>query len=474
MTLTEIFKTNCRATCTLLNEKPSLSFKDLVSGFTGKNKNGVIARFSFDEFYIDLYFIENGPLAYAPNTIWINVGFESAPFLPFAVYDILAVAEPENFKCYTYPYLYTEEIMIQAFGEINDLLKRLIPKLQEISETGTLKNNLILNQQETINKFVNDDIFKKEIEMLDASLKIRDMLIRNFQESVISHVILGGVSDFFNNEHEKAIKKLSKAKYLTFYESRLFEKLKNGDLEGFDASPFRDAKFKDYTKLAKKRTYSLGTKGLFKFIIPTILTTPLFFIIFLFTYIFLCYLKFNDTLLFMNSSLYSMVTLLLAAFLAGEVFSFHFSHKIRNPFKKKKKDEKEGITEFKRRSKILKYITILIETVIIILLFSTVNNTIAFTENKVLYPEDSAIVLKQEALRYEYLDSVYKAEGYYLYGIKYFELEHYILMTKSGNMIDLAVYPESCTKEFETEILPLIIENGVEVKYTKSEKDIVK
>ena len=126
-----------------------------------------------------------------------------------------------------------EEIMIQAFGEINDLLKRLIPKLQEISETGTMKNNLILNQQETINKFVNDDIFKKEIEMLDASLKIRDMLIRNFQESVISHVILGGVSDFFNNEHEKAIKKLSKAKYLTFYESRLFEKLKNGELEGF-------------------------------------------------------------------------------------------------------------------------------------------------------------------------------------------------------------------------------------------------
>lgn len=41
-------------------------------------------------------------------------------------------------------------------------------------------------------------------------------------------------------------------------------------------------------------------------------------------------------------------------------------------------------------------------------------------------------------------------------------------------MIDLAVYPESCTKEFETEILPLLIENGVEVKYTKSEKDIVK
>ena len=274
MTLAEIFKTNCRATCTLLNEKPSLFFKDLVSGFGGKNKNGIIARFSFDDFFIDLYFIENGPLAYAPNTIWINVGFESASFLPFAVYDILALAEPENFKCYTYPYLYTQDVMIQAFGEINDLLKKLVPELKEISETGTMKNNLILNQQETINRFVNDDIFKREIEMLDASIKIRDMLIRNFQESVISHVILGGVSDFFNNEQQKAIKKLEKAKYLTVYENRLFQKLKAGELEGFDASPFREAKYKDYTKIAKKRTYSLGKNGTLKFLLTSLLLIP--------------------------------------------------------------------------------------------------------------------------------------------------------------------------------------------------------
>ena len=47
-------------------------------------------------------------------------------------------------------------------------------------------------------------------------------------------------------------------------------------------------------------------------------------------------------------------------------------------------------------------------------------------------------------------------------------------MTKSGNIIDLAVYPESDTKEFETEILPLLIEKGIELKYAKSEKDIIK
>ena len=470
MTLAEIFKTNCRATCTLLNEKPSLAFKDLVSGFGGKNKNGIIARFSFDEFYIDLYFIENGPLAYAPNTIWINVGFESASFLPFAVYDILALAEPENFKCYTYPYLYTSEIMIQAFGEINDLFKTLVPELHEISETGTMKNNLILNQQETINKFVNDDIFKREIEMMDASLKIRDMLIRNFQESVMSHVILGGVSDFFNNEHEKAIKKLSKAKYLTFYESRLFQKLKNGELEGFDASPFREAKYKDYTKVAKKRTYSLGKNGTLRFLLTSLLLTP-----FTTAVIFLFYLLFSSTLfnksiLFMNCDIYSLITLLIAGTLVAELLSLNFSQKIFKFFKKDKNKKEEAVTA-RKKSPFMKISAILTETIAIILLFSAVNNSVTFYENRVSFAEDSAISLRQNSIKYEYIDTVYKADGFY-FNDNFFESEHYILVSKNGDRIDTGYYLNNANSEFEKNVLPLLLKNGCTLKEIKSEEEI--
>ncbi len=470
MTLAEIFKTNCRATCTLLNEKPSLAFKDLVSGFGGKNKNGIIARFSFDEFYIDLYFIENGPLAYAPNTIWINVGFESASFLPFAVYDILALAEPENFKCYTYPYLYTSEIMIQAFGEINDLFKTLVPELHEISETGTMKNNLILNQQETINKFVNDDIFKREIEMMDASLKIRDMLIRNFQESVMSHVILGGVSDFFNNEHEKAIKKLSKAKYLTFYESRLFQKLKNGELEGFDASPFREAKYKDYTKVAKKRTYSLGKNGTLRFLLTSLLLTP-----FSTSVIFLLYLLFSSTLfnkaiLFMNCDIYSLITLLIAGTLVAELLSLNFSQKIFKFFKKDKNKKEEAVTA-RKKSPFMKISAILTETIAIILLFSAVNNSVTFYENRVSFAEDSAISLRQNSIKYEYIDTVYKADGFY-FNDNFFESEHYILVSKNGDRIDTGYYLNNANSEFEKNVLPLLLKNGCTLKEIKSEEEI--
>jgi len=470
MTLAEIFKANCRATTTLLNEKPSLSFKDLVSGFGGKNKNGIIARFSFDNFFIDLYFIESGPLAYAPNTIWINIGFESASFLPFAVYDILAVAEPENFKCYTYPYLYTEEIMIQAFGEINDLFKRLIPKLQEISETGTLKNNLILNQQETINKFVNDDIFKREIEMLDASLKIRDMLIRNFQESVISHVILGGVSDFFNNEHEKAIKKLTKAKYLTLYESRLFEKLKNGELKDFDASPFRDAKYKDYTKVAKKRTYSLGKNGTARFLLASLMLTPFTTAIVFLLYLLFSFTLFNKSLFFINCDIYSLITLLISGTLIAELLSLNFSQKIFNFFKRNKNKTEETVA-VKKKSAFLKISSILTETIVIILLFTAVNNSLVFYENKVSFAEDSAISLRQNSIKYEYIDTVYKVEGFY-FNNEFWKSKHYILVSKNGDRIDTGYYLNNSLNEFEEKVLPELLENGCTLKEIKSEEDI--
>ena len=470
MTLTDVFKTNCRATATLTKGNPSLAFNDLTSGLGGKNKNGVIARFSFNEFFIDLYFIENGPLAYAPNTIWINVGFDSVSFLPFSVYDILTFISPGNFKSYTYPYLYTNDVMIQSFGEINDLFKTLVPALEDISATGIKKNKLIALQKDAINKFVDDDIFKKEIEIIDASLKIREMLIRNYVEAVISHIVSGGVAEFYNGNHEKAIKKLSLIKHRTQYEENLLTALKNGSLKDYDASPFRDEKYKNYTSTAKKRTYSSGTKGLSGFFLFLFLITPVFSVILFFVYLILCHLRFNGALMYTNCDLYSIVTILLTGFMVSEIFSFHFLHKIKNLVKKKK--EKNFTPDIRPKSKVLKYFTILVETIVILLLFSTVNNSLVFTKTKVAFPEESFISLKQQTLRYEYLDAVYKARGYYLTDTKFIETEHYILVAKNGEVFDLSVYPDCKTEEFEKEVLPLLLKEGVNFKEIESEKDI--
>lgn len=468
MTLSEIFKTNCRASAKLCGFNPTLAFSDLTSGIGGKNKNGIIARLSFNDFFIDLYFIENGPLAYAPNTIWLSVGFESVPFLPFSIYDILAFSESNNYKSYTYPYIYTAEVMIESFGEINDSLKTFVPLMRDIAENGVKKNKLIASQKETINRFVGDDIFLKELEILDASVKIREMLIRNYVEGIINHTVLGGVAEFFKGDHQKAIKRLEKQKNRTLYEENLLNALKNGELKDYDASPYRNEKYKNYSKVAKKSTYSLGMGGFFKFFTKAFLMTPVFCIILAIIYFLLCYLKYNDAIYYLNFDLISFVSLLIASFSIAEAILFNFPHKSKNLFKKKKAKDTPPL----KKPGIVKYITIFTETIVIVLLMSSVNNAVVFTENKVYFPENKYISLRQDSIRYEHFETVYKAKKYYHFGVQELDLPHYILVSKNGEKFDLALYPDNTSKEFEETILPIFLENGCEIIEIESERDI--
>ena len=468
MTLSQVFKTNCRATASLCKNSPELSFKDLTSGFQGKNKNGTVARFSFNNYFFDLYFIENGHLAYAPNTIWMSVGFDSVPFLPFSVYDILAYDKPDNFKCYTYTYLNNSEILIQAFAEINDFFKTFIPLMDDVSQNGVKKNKLIAAQKDAISKFVGDDIFQREIEILEASLKIRDMLIKNYLESVISHFILGGAAEFHNGNPQKAIKKLEKSKHKTLYEENLLRALKSGELNDYNASPFRDERYKNHAKDARKSSFSFGKGGAWRFIFPTIINTPLFTLILFAFYIILSTLKFSDFSFAFTINYEALSTLFLAGFLLSEIFSIHFSYKFKSPFKFKKSNEIKN----HKISKPLKYFTILVETVVILLLFSSVNNTIAFTDSKVYFPEDTFISLKQNSIKYENFEAVYKVSDYYVFNVKKTKLEHYVLVSKNGEKLNLVSFPESRTEEFKETILPLFTENGCKTIEIESERDI--
>ena len=103
---------------------------------------------------------------------------------------------------------------------------------------------------------------------------------------------------------------------------------------------------------------------------------------------------------------------------------------------------------------------------------SSVNNAVVFTENKVYFPENEYISLRQEAIRYEHFDAVYKAEKYYHFGVELSDFPHYILVSKNGEKIDLALYPANTSEDFEKKVLPLFIENGCEIIEIESERDI--
>lgn len=468
MTLKEAFKTNCRATAKLCGFAPTLAFSELTSGIGGKNNNGTIARLSFEDFFVDLYFIENGPLAYAPNTIWIGVGFEVCSFLPISVYDVLALFRETDFKCYTYSHLNSVELIIESFAEINAFFDDFLPLMQDIAKNGTKKNKLIASQEEAIKRVTGDDVFDRDNEIFEITAKLRDMLLRNYLEGIISRFVLGGVADFYNGNHKIAIKKIAKTKNKTLYEKNLLAALKSGELSGYDASPFRNEIYKNYAKSARTVTHLFGNGGLFKIFAKSALLSPFFAAVLGFFYLMLCHVRFGDAVYYLNLDLSAVVLLLLAGFLVAETLCFNFPRTPKNPFKNKKTPKIKAAN----KSKALKYFTILAETIVIILLFCAVNNTVAFTKNGVYFPENNSLSLKQEMLRYEHFETIYKAKGYYLYGLKHYPLEHYVLVAKNGEKIDLALYPSATSKDFEEKVLPFFTENGCEVTEIESERDI--
>ena len=136
-------------------------------------------------------------------------------------------------------------------------------------------------------------------------------------------------------------------------------------------------------------------------------------------------------------------------------------------------EDKEGIEAVtaRKKSPFMKISAILTETIVIILLFTAVNNSLVFYENKVSFAEDSAISLRQNSIKYEYIDTVYKVEGFY-FNDNFFESEHYILVSKNGDRIDTGYYLNNANSEFEKNVLPLLLKNGCTLKEIKSEEEI--
>ena len=406
-------------------------------------------------------------MAYAPNTIWIGVGFEACSFLPISVYDVLSLFDENNFRCYTYSYVSSQELLIESFGEINSFFESFIPLMQDVAKNGTKKNKLIAMQEENVKRNTGDDVFDRDAEIFEITVKLRDMLLRNYLEGIINRFVLGGVADFYNGNQKRAIRKIAKTKNKTLYEEKLLAALQSGALSDFDASPYRNQIYKNYAKTVRTATHLFGNGGLLKVFAKSALLSPVFATFLGFFYLLLCHVRFGDAVYFLNLDLPAVILLLLAGFLVAEILCLNFPHAPKNPFKKKK-TPKIKVTN---KSNTLKYFTILVETIVIVLLFCAVNNTVSFTKTSVYFPENEILALKQEALRYEHFETVYKAKSYYLYNVKYYPLEHYVLVAKNGEKIDLALYPIS-SKKFEETVLPLFIENGCNVVEVESERDI--
>lgn len=454
MDLLTYFSNMCRQLgIHLRTESPSI--KALVSNKKKNTKNGVVARYNFGEFFMDVYYIENLKGGGVQQVIWITFFFDREPSITFSIYDILSITDPENFNCYTYSFVDSNELIKKCFEEIEVLLQKLIPRLSQIAENGVEKNKLIEKQKQKINSYFGDNIIEASQFLKDSADKILSMMFYNFFQYQIDIYVLGSPALFFKGKEEKALKALKKAKYRSLYEDNLLTYIENGG---------KAPKLSETANSAstEKGTARQGTdaKGSLKILLYTFLLTIPISAVMIGLFFGLTYLTASDSLFIYgikeNLIFLPFFSTLPAIAIALNIF-----------LRKKAKNKDVHIPALQPKAKtILKYFTILAESVAIITLFTCVNSTLVLRDNDFLYTTED-FPLSRTSCQYSSIDYAAIVEGYTYKG-KFQEDEHIVFVTKSGTKIDVYNSTFFSADKFKKETEDFFIEKDIEIKKIKT------
>lgn len=454
MDLLTCFSNMCRQLGVhLRTESPSI--KTLISNKKNKNKNGVVARYNFGEFFMDVYYIENMKGGGVQQVIWLSFFFDREPSITFSVYDILSVTDSENFNCYTYSFVDSNELIKKCFEEIEELLQKLIPELSKIAENGVEKNKLIEKQKQKINSYFGDNIIEASKFLNDSADKILSMMFYNFFQYQIDIYILGSPALFFKGKEEKALKALKKAKYRSLYEDNLLTYLENGGKAPTLSETANSAS-------TEKGTARQGTdaKGSLRILLYTLLLTIPISAIMIGLFFALTYLTATDSLFIFgikeNLIFLPFFSTLPAIAIALNIF-----------LRKKAKNKDVHIPTLQPKAKtVLKYFTILAESVAIITLFTCVNSTLVLRDNDFLYSTED-FPLSRTSCQYSSIDYAAVVEGYTYKG-KFQKDEHIVFVTKSGTTIDVYNSTFFSADKFKKGTEKFLNEKGVEIKTLKT------
>ncbi len=454
MDLLTYFSSMCRQLGVhLKTESPSI--KNLVTNKKKNNKNGVVARYNFGSFFMDVYYIENMKGGGLQQVIWLSFFFDTEPSITFSVYDILSITDPSDFNCYSYSFVDSNELIKKCFEEITLLLQKLLPKLSKIAENGVERNKLIEKQKGKINSYFGDNVIEASKFLNDSADKILSMMFYNFFQYQIDTYFLGAPALFFKGKEEKAFKALKKAKYRSLYEDNLLTHLENGG---------KAPKLSETASSAstEKGTARQGTdaKGSFRILLYTLLLAVPLSVIMAGLFIGLTYLTSYDSL-FIYGIKENLIFLPFFSTLPAIAIAL-------NIFLRKKASKKDvHIPALTPKAKTaLKYFTILAESVAIIALFTCVNSTLVLRENDFLYSTED-FPLSKASCQYSSIDYAAFVEGYTYKG-EFQRDEHIVFVTKSGTIIDIYNSTFFSAGKFKKETEDFLKDKGIEIKEVKT------
>ena len=460
MNLHSYFTTQCRATSVLLKTH-SPTIKGMVKG-KKQERIGTVATLSFDGFKVDITFIESGRAAYAQQTLWLSFTLDSDETMPFSIYDILAVCEPENFKCYTYTYVDSVELMRECFGEINEVLGRIVPHLSAILTNGIEKNKLIQSQKECINKYFGDSVMEQTQMLGGKADNIFNMMMRNFYDSQIESAVVGAQSYFYNGKEEKALKKLSRSKCRSQYQENMLKFIK----EGGKASKPTETLEKASSENGARRHGETWLGAIKIFFLGLLIDVPVSAVLIAIFFI-------VSKILFHNAVLYMgfFENVFMMPFFGSLVSMCIAIHITKNRRKKNKNGDKtvQDVKTPHAVNTLLKYVTIVGETLALIGCISSIYSTAVFYEDRVAYPV-SDFPFSHAECKYESVDSVAIVEGYYQ-GDKFIRSPYVAIVTESGAILDLYNATMLSAEDFSKHT-GFLEEKGIEIIEVKTIEEL--
>ena len=433
--------------------------RKMVNPRKESQQTGMLARLDFEGFNFALTFIEQGRTAYAPQTIWVNVSIDACPGIPFSLYDILSFTQPENFNCYTYTYVDSFELMDKCFEELKVILKATATDLTALLADGVTKNKLISAQKQNITTYFGDDIFESSEMIGGAADKILSMMLQNFYEAEIETAVIGAQAVFYSGNTEKALKILKKSKQKTVYLNNLLAYMEKG---GKYENP------SDTVKQASSQNGALrhggGLKNGVKLALTSLLLMLPVSLILVLIYTLFSYVFFKDSV-FTVGFIENLFVLPCFSYPLACALAINITQR-----RAAKRDKKSNSTihpprASKTANNILKYFTIIGETLAVIGCVVCTFSITAFNDKSFSYA-DSDFPLSQQECNYSAVEFIGIIEGYCVEK-EYIEESYAVARTISGRTIDLYNSTWHSCKEI-TKNKKLFEKQGIEIKTFKT------
>lgn len=182
---------------------------------------GAMAEYVFDTFVASV--IYNVALGGVKSVLEMRIAFLSEPEVDFSLYDLLYLLDENNFNCYIFPYVESEQRMKACLGVLLAALSAYRTQISAIGDDVRLRERAIARKKKEMSLYFHTDIFAEQ----DTS----DALLLLLQKSwyrvwYVSRFCDRWYRDYITGNYESSAKAFAKYENKSDYELRLYRFIK--------------------------------------------------------------------------------------------------------------------------------------------------------------------------------------------------------------------------------------------------------